>query len=536
MPIPKPRKNEKKSKYISRFMSNEEMIEEFSDVKQRLAVAHQQWRNKYKTNESSTQEGTFVELSSKISPLVRFDELEGKRHLVAPAVLIREGVHNGSGGPKFYPGEEIDMSAKAWNHKPVVVYHPELNGTPVEACSREVINKQKVGILMATDGAEGKLKSELWLDVEKTRKVDKRVIEGLQEGKMIEVSTGLFTYDVPVRGTWNDEEYDGVATCFAPDHLALLPDRIGACSIEDGAGFPRNNEDHSRKNGKTTKGEEYESVTINGLSHQEIREKLEDALKDAFGETDGHIWVVDIYEDHAIYEKTDAKGVDEYYDIGYMMNDSEVALSSTPPIKVEKVVQYIPVNNNEGGSDMNREQKINELISNDRYKWVEKDKKTLEAMEDETLDKLFINDAENGENNDSESNSNGDQNEPPKNENQDDESNENEPPENNQQGPQTPQTLEQFIGSCPDDEMKHLLVYSVNSLKKQKAELIKEITKSDRNGFTQQQLEQKDIEELEVIKKMAKPPVDFSANASTPPNTSNLTTGPLPDPYAKNDG
>ena len=59
--------------------------------------------------------------------VVRNDTLEGKPNIVAPMIMITEGVHNGSDGPIFYPAEELNKALPAWNHRPVVVYHPEEN-------------------------------------------------------------------------------------------------------------------------------------------------------------------------------------------------------------------------------------------------------------------------------------------------------------------------------------------------------------------------------------------------------------------------
>jgi hypothetical protein len=41
-------------------------------------------------------------------------------------------------------------------------------------------------------------------------------------------------------GTLNGMEYGRIARNLMPDHLAILPDKIGACSIADGAGLLRN--------------------------------------------------------------------------------------------------------------------------------------------------------------------------------------------------------------------------------------------------------------------------------------------------------
>jgi len=45
MPAPKPKKNEKRKEYVSRFVSNDAMQQEYPDKDQRLAVAYSKWRS-----------------------------------------------------------------------------------------------------------------------------------------------------------------------------------------------------------------------------------------------------------------------------------------------------------------------------------------------------------------------------------------------------------------------------------------------------------------------------------------------------------
>lgn len=48
MPLPKPRKNEKRKKFISRCMGSKAMNKEYSKQDQRAAVCYSQWRHKTK--------------------------------------------------------------------------------------------------------------------------------------------------------------------------------------------------------------------------------------------------------------------------------------------------------------------------------------------------------------------------------------------------------------------------------------------------------------------------------------------------------
>jgi hypothetical protein len=78
------------------------------------------------------------------------------------------------------------------------------------------------------------------LDVQRVQQVDERVWAAIQNRRTLEVSTGLFTDNIPTMGIFNGREFFGIATNHKPDHLAVLPDQIGACSIADGCGLNRN--------------------------------------------------------------------------------------------------------------------------------------------------------------------------------------------------------------------------------------------------------------------------------------------------------
>lgn len=169
-------------------------------------------------------------------PNVRYEMLEGRRHLVAPVAMICPGVLNGSAGPLYYPEDELKREPHVWNHMPIVMYHPTQNGRPISARDPDVINSRKVGVLLNTV-FDNKLRSEAWIDVDRAKKIDDRVLQFLQEGKVMEVSTGVFTVNENAPGEYNGIQYNAIARNYRPDHLALLPDQIGACSVKDGAGL-----------------------------------------------------------------------------------------------------------------------------------------------------------------------------------------------------------------------------------------------------------------------------------------------------------
>jgi hypothetical protein len=70
-------------------------------------------------------------VTTNMGSAIRHDSMEGRDYLVAPMVMITEGVHNGSGGSLYYSKEELEKTPESWNHKPVVVYNPPMNGIGV---------------------------------------------------------------------------------------------------------------------------------------------------------------------------------------------------------------------------------------------------------------------------------------------------------------------------------------------------------------------------------------------------------------------
>lgn len=177
---------------------------------------------------------------------IRHEILEGRQYTVVPMVMLTEGVHAGSQGPLYYPKEELAKTPAVWNHKPIVVYHPTENGSPISACEPAVISRRKVGLIMNTRwvpgkrGEPGKLKAEAWLETARLGAVDKRVAAAVQNRAVMEVSTGLFTDNIVQNGKWRNEMFTHVARNYRPDHLAILPDEKGACSVADGAGLMQN--------------------------------------------------------------------------------------------------------------------------------------------------------------------------------------------------------------------------------------------------------------------------------------------------------
>jgi hypothetical protein len=163
--------------------------------------------------------------------------VDGRAYLVAPVVLLVPGVLNGSQGPLYYPPEECSKSPERWNGIPLTKDHPLVNGSPVSALEEGVLDKVGLGFLTNVGFFRSKLRGEAWFDEEAVKAKSPRVHEALIKGEKIEVSTGLYTTNDPsTTGVYNGKSYTATARDYRPDHLAVLVDKVGACSVVDGCG------------------------------------------------------------------------------------------------------------------------------------------------------------------------------------------------------------------------------------------------------------------------------------------------------------
>ena len=162
-----------------------------------------------------------VKINFAPGPHTRSESMDGRDYIVAPMVMLTEGVHNGSSGPVLYTAAELQKTPEVWNMKPLVVYHPQKDGQGVSACSQDIIDSQGVGVIMNTKW-DGKLRAEAWFDIEKTKRVDDRIINALEKGEMMEISTGLYTDDEIKAGCFEatGEKYDSIAHNLSLIHIS----------------------------------------------------------------------------------------------------------------------------------------------------------------------------------------------------------------------------------------------------------------------------------------------------------------------------
>ena len=166
---------------------------------------------------------------------------DGREYAVAPATIIVAGVLNG----ELVPAEELSEFAERWNGRPVPLRHPtDAAGNYISANSPDVIENAVLGQIFNAQFAEDRVKAEMWLDVAKIEKLGGdalTALERLDAGEVIEVSTGYYAYPEDGAGSFKGQHYSAIQRKLVPDHVALLPDEVGACSVADGCGAGRYN-------------------------------------------------------------------------------------------------------------------------------------------------------------------------------------------------------------------------------------------------------------------------------------------------------
>lgn len=414
----------------------------------------------------------------------RLETLEGKSYTVVPMVMMTEGVHAGSGGPLFYSAKELGKTPEMWNHKPVVVYHPMMNGQPVSACDPVILESRKIGLVMNTKWNSKKkhLTAEAWIDLEKAKLVDNRVPDAIENKTMMELSTGVFIdlEEEDEEVTWNEETYTIKAVNLRPDHLAVLPDQVGACSIKDGAGFFRLNSQALRD--FTTLVANSVEIAIkrtgfltNELSHATTREALYQlvcAQKES-------CWIEDVYDDFFIYYENGST-----YKQAYAVDATDqISLVGSPALVIRSVewklvnskAKSTSKNIKNKGTSMDRTKLIDELIASSL--WDESDRGILEKASDEVLTKF------------SKLQQNAEKKEEKKSEPKD-------PP--TVLSNQRQLTAQEYIDSAPP-EIRDVLSNGLATYSTQKQLLIVEIMANERNVFSEDQLKAKSLEELAQI-------------------------------------
>ena len=346
---------------------------------------------------SKAVDNVFISLAVKSAAATRRETIADVEYCVVPAIAMKSGVLNNT----LYTADEIKNFVTAWNGVPVPVGHPTENGIPVSANSPKWENKVNIGKVFNAQYERGKLKCELWLDVNKADKLGfGEVIEQFEsKAEVMEISTGLYARVEAKSGVFNNQKYNAVATDIRSDHIALLPNEEGACSVEDGCGALRTNENEVKANcgcddKSASKGvldyiRNMFGFGVNATSDNDLRATLQSLMRENVVNAK-HSWVMDVYQDEMYFVYESDNGV--LYRQSFTETEGGVyALGKEPAIPVIRQTNYTPITNADDKGETTMSDKsdvVAALIANDATLFTEDDTDSLMAMSDEMLAKL----------------------------------------------------------------------------------------------------------------------------------------------------
>lgn len=316
-----------------------------------------------------------VEAALTVPP--RREILHNREFLVAPAVLIVEGVLNGA----YVPG--ATLVPQMWDGVPVVVNHPmDAAGIPISARSPEVFEHYAIGQVYRAKLGTGQrgtkvvpsLQGEIWIDMDRAEALGGEALQAMErvENELpLEISTGFYSQAFSQPGVFEDVPYVETLVDLRPDHLALLPHSIGACGWGDGCGCPRLNHAYDTCNCTsatcTCQETPMEEPTPQGW--RGFMQMLKDFV---LRETHATEHAITINEETSVAEDGPAEDTsrvvveDEEEDETETEHEEEDTAMPTAPTTAIKA-------------------RVNELIQNPRRTYTELDRPKLEALDEAML-------------------------------------------------------------------------------------------------------------------------------------------------------
>lgn len=364
----------------------------------------------------TTKSNTYQAIRAHVSGSYSTGTLQGKEYIIVPVVALVEGVIQGMAaeGPEMAYAEEFGRYPDSWNGRPIVMSHPTVDDKPVSANSPSVLEDYQIGYIFNASLEGDKLQHEAWVSVDRMNSLNddsKAILETLQKGEMIEVSTGYYAQIEKTPGIYNNVKYDAVQRNIVPDHLAFLPNgTIGACSNADGCGAqlavnskPSDdfkivktfysvqpccdacaNGDHSHcedamsankdmasKDATTKKKkqdpkayQEYASTIANTIAGGVTFSDARDAVCEVLKVTNSYTYVVAMTKDVVVYEQYNAfTGSYETYQRSYSVSvDGAVSLGDTVE-KVRLMTKVVAVNSADKTSEDNPEQNMTDTTT-----------------------------------------------------------------------------------------------------------------------------------------------------------------------------
>jgi hypothetical protein len=343
----------------------------------------------------------------------RREVYNNRTHIVLPVTMMVEGVHSGSHGPLYHPAKELGAAVDAWEGVPVTIDHPESGGEFVSVTLPGIEQQYSVGRVFSAHMEDDRLRAEIWVDEARLTQKSPEALRSINRGEMIEVSVGVFSEDEQLAGEYNGETYNAISRNHRPDHLALLPRGVGACSVDDGCGVRANKE-----GGENMENEDFQQLpdkvqyltdlVANAESgYREVMSTIQNKLDNMDTDLRAY-YLTDVYPEYFVYEvrSRDGSGQPLLYKRDYTTNEDGTIEFAEEPTEVRKQVTYVTLQEEGKHAKSNVNQKevkmpdekvpccedvVIALIANENTNFTDEDKEWLMNLGEEKLAKIVQN-------------------------------------------------------------------------------------------------------------------------------------------------
>ncbi len=378
---------------------------------------------------------------------IRYEVLEDKPYLVAPVVPLLEGVLN----EYLIPLEEIAAVVQSWQGVPVPINHPTNQYGDHISANAPAVLEQCIGRFFHPRLDGSRLIGEVWIDIDKCERLGEEALEclrRLEAGESLECSTAFWSETTMEPGVFNTTPYIGVHRQVRPDHLALLPHGVGACSIADGCGvracqaagrcsceegasmadedalkpgklrsalrtlfaFANGAEDtpfEEDADAKEKETPETQEALVTQLTHEDILLALYAALGEALKRDNAPYYGLDICDIEGatvIYREGP-----QFYRRAYTVGEKNTVTLAGEPEVVQRVTTYVPTAaapveletetiRRKGDYTMKtKPELVQALIAHEHTAWKEDQEPVLQTLEERVLEQLLVEADQRGE-------------------------------------------------------------------------------------------------------------------------------------------
>lgn len=268
-----------------------------------------------------------------------------------------------------YPAAEIDKAYPSLNNTPAPAGHPKnADGQYVSAANATAMQQYWVGAAVTNARKEGDaVLVDITVNEAQAQAMDngKRLIERLDAamagnaGEPIHVSTGVLLRKTAAKGESKGKAYNAIASDMVFDHLAILLDEQGAGTPEEGVGMWLNHEGAEEpvfmvnlevKDVKQRPAQDLRVNSKDSLSFRDIERRIDEVLRETFPQPQGSdygVYSIEIYDKSVVFRIGDS-----LYKSDYNIDSENVVSLVGEPTKVERRIEYVPVNNREDAPTM----------------------------------------------------------------------------------------------------------------------------------------------------------------------------------------